>query len=47
MPLAPPLAVAGLVSLGKEARGYYHFSKVNPQTSGGKESSYFSVLDRL
>ena len=40
-------AVAGPESSGKEARGNNHLPKVNPQPSGGKESSYFSVLDRL
>lgn len=32
------------VSLAWEARVYYHMPKVNTQTSGGKESPYFSIL---
>jgi hypothetical protein len=35
------------VTLGREAREYYHLPKVNSQTSGGKEVSYFSNLDWL
>ncbi len=35
------------VTLGREVRGYYHLPKVNPQTSGGKELSYLSILDQL
>jgi hypothetical protein len=35
------------VTLGREAREYYHLPKVNSQTSGGKEVSYFSILDWL
>ena len=35
------------VTLGREAGECYHLPKVNSQTSGGKEASYFSILDQL
>ena len=35
------------VTLGREAEECYHLPKVNSQTSGGKEASYFSILDLL
>ena len=35
------------LTLVRGARECYHLPKVNSQTSGGKEASYFSILDWL